>query len=143
MYKALDDHPSLTRPQMVAYREKEIKKEICRELAVCSESMTSGSVLSSASILGVPSSNQAHKNLQSGFHKLRGWSALVTGSASSQQPSRLADFAVNKTSPSADEISTHACEDVDRELHLYLSHPGVNNDVSACDLLAFWQVRPD
>jgi hypothetical protein len=133
----IDECVFLTYYQMVAYREKEIKKEI---LTATSKPATSGSIRRSSTMPAISSSNQAHKNLQSGFQKLRGWSALVTGSTSSQQPSAGTDLPTEKTPPSAAEIRTRACEDVDRELHLYLSHPGVNEDVSACDLLAFWQV---
>jgi hypothetical protein len=58
---------------------------------------------------------------------------------SSRQP-RVAPASAPSPSLLIEEIEAHACDDVESEIHLYLLHPIVNTDMSACDIIAFWQV---
>jgi hypothetical protein len=115
---------------MVAYRRKELAK-----IHIAASAPTPRAT--AESVPATTPSSQAHQNLHSGFQKLRGWSTLVTGSALSQQQT-----SPNNSNPSSstEEIEARACDDVDREIHLYLSHPVIGTDISACDILAFWQV---
>lgn len=43
--------------------------------------------------------------------------------------------------PSIMEIEAQARQDVEAEIHLYLSHPNIAGHISACNVLAFWQVK--
>jgi hypothetical protein len=122
---------------MIAYRKKELRKE----LSATPEGTTAGfgtTIQRSSTLPILGSKNQAQQRLGSGFQKLRGWSALVEESTSSRQPAAIS--VSTPPSLSTEEIEVRARDDVESEIHLYLLHPTINVDMSACDIIAFWQV---
>ena len=117
----------------MAYRKKELHKQ-----PDTSASTPAGNTPlfpgsgppSSASLPDPGPSNLAQQKFHSGFQNLWSWSTKVSRSASGQQMTPSPD-----TGPlisSAQNIEARAQSDVEAELLMYLSHPRVSDDISAC-----------
>jgi hypothetical protein len=115
---------------MILFRKKELMKMHTARMgtSVTAPLTTKDSAMS-----------KAHQNLQSGFARLSTLSDMITSSAS--HPSSVPTSASTVPVPlSSAEIEEQARNDVEAELHLYLSHPNVKGHISACEILSFWQV---
>jgi hypothetical protein len=126
--------------QMVLFRVKELTK--ARAAAPAAPAFTSA-VQRSISMPHITSSARAQENITSGFHRLGNLSEMITSAAgrSSSYTSAPAAEPTRARPPSTEEIDAQARRDVEAEIHLYLSHPNVTGHISACNVLAFWQVN--